>query len=156
MSRNIILAAVAVLLVMSSGCDSTKSLEREEANQIQNYLGEHPDLHYIKKESGLYYLDDTVGTGPLAMTHDTAYIFYRGSNLSETGFNTNIGSTDTLIRPVNEGWFIKGFDEALTYMRVGGKAKVIVPSYLGYQDYNPLLFDIYLVKLVPGPGAKGK
>jgi FKBP-type peptidyl-prolyl cis-trans isomerase len=154
-NRYLTVTAVAVLiLVMTAGCDPSKALEKEEAGEIQAYLDSHPEINYVLKNSGLYYFDDTVGPGSLALTHDTAYIFYRGRYLDGTQFDTNIGTTDTLIRPVNEGWLIEGFDEALTYMRTGGKAKVIVPSYLGYFNYIPILFDIYLVRLVPGPGGK--
>jgi FKBP-type peptidyl-prolyl cis-trans isomerase len=146
----------ALVIIISTGCDPSKALEKEESQEIQDFLNLHPDIDYVKKNSGLYYYDDTVGTGPLAMTHDTAYIFYRGTYLDGNQFDTNLGTTDTLIRPVNEGWFIAGFDEAITYMRVGGKAKIIVPSFLGYFNYIPSHFDVYLVKLVPGPGDKGK
>lgn len=152
----IVAAFAALVLVMTTGCDPSKSLKKEEESKIQAYLNLHPDINYVLKESGLYYFDDTVGTGPLAVTHDTAYVFYKGYFIDGTPFDTNIGTSDTLIRPVYEGWLIEGFDEALTYMKVGGKAKIIVPSYLGYYDYIPMLFDVYLVKLVPGPGAKGK
>lgn len=151
-----IAAFAALIIVITYGCDPSKALDKEEAKEIQNYIDGHSDLHYVLKKSGLYYLDDTVGTGSPAVTHDTAFIFYRGSDLDGTVFDSNIGTTDTLIRPVNEGWFIQGFDEALTYMKVGGKAKVIIPSYLGYYNYIPILFDIYLVRLIPGPGANGK
>jgi FKBP-type peptidyl-prolyl cis-trans isomerase FkpA len=55
---------------------------------------------------------------------------------------------------------IAGFDEAITYMSVGGKSQLIVPSSLGYgtqgyytiAGYTPLLYDVELVKVVPGPG----
>ena len=149
-------AITAVIIIMTPGCDPSKALEEEEAKEIQNYLDGHTDIDYVKKNSGLYYYDESVGTGQLAATHDTAYIFYKGTYLDGTQFDTNLGTTDTLISPVNEGWLIAGFDEAITYMRVGGKAKVIVPSYLGYFNYIPFHFDIYLVRLVPGPGGKGK
>ncbi len=156
-NRYIILAAFAAsILIMTAGCDPSKSLEKEEAAQIQKYLDSHSDIDYVLKHSGLYYFDETVGTGASAVTHDTAYVFYRGFSIDGNQFETNIGTTDTLIRPVNEGWLIEGFDEALTYMKVGGKAKVVIPSHLGYFNYVPMLFDIYLVKLVPGPGGNRK
>jgi len=157
LSRHLSVGAIAAaVMLITSGCDPAKSLEKEEAEEIQNFLNEHSDIEYVLKNSGLYYYDDTVGTGLLAMTHDTAYFFYRGTYLDGTQFDTNLGTTDTLVRPVNEGWLIAGVDEAITYMRVGGKAKVIIPSYLGYFNYVPIHFDIYLVRLVPGPGKKGK
>jgi len=149
-------ALAAAVIFMTSGCDSSKQLEKDEANKIQAYLSENPDLNYELKPSGLYYLDEVVGTGALAVTHDTAYSFYSGYFINGTKFATNVGTTDTLIYPVNEGWLIRGFDEAITYMKVGGKCKILMPGSLGYFDYTPRLFDIQLIKVIPGPGADGK
>lgn len=70
-----------------------------------------------------------------------------------------IGITDTLFFPVNEETLISGFDEGITYMNEGGKAMFLIPSFLGYGNsgyympsYTPILFDVELVKLKPGPG----
>jgi FKBP-type peptidyl-prolyl cis-trans isomerase len=150
--RYLIPALVAgLIIIVLASCNSTKKYEEEEAAEIRNYLDSHTDLSYELKASGLYYIDEVVGTGELAVTHDTAYFFYTGYFLDGVKFGSNVGSTDTLIRPVNEGWLIGGFDEALTYMREGGRAKILLPSKLAYFDYEPLLFDIYLARLVPGP-----
>lgn len=150
--RYFIPAVVAGLIfIVSVSCDPTKKYEEEEAEEIRNYIDSHTDLSYELKESGLYYLDEVVGTGDFAMTHDTAYFFYTGYTIDGVMFQSNVGTTDTLIRPVNEGWLIAGFDEALTNMREGGRAKIVLPSKLAYYDYEPLLFDIYLARLVPGP-----
>jgi|WetSurMetagenome_2_1015567.scaffolds.fasta_scaffold00001_143 FKBP-type peptidyl-prolyl cis-trans isomerase len=153
-SRYIYVAFIAAgLIALLAGCDPANSYEKDEKEAIQNYLDNHPDLNYVLKSSGMYYLDEVVGTGAQAVTHDTAYFFFTGYTISGTKFQSNVGTTDTLIYPVNEGWLIAGFDEALTYMKVGGKAKILLPSALAYLDYNPLLFDIHLVKLKAGPGA---
>jgi len=140
-----------LIFIVSVSCDSTDSYEEVEAAEIMNYLESNTDLSYELKESGLYYLDEVVGTGELPVTHDTAYFFFTGYYIDGVQFGSNFGSTDTLISPVNEGWLIPGFDEALTYMREGGRAKILLPSRLAYNDYNPLLYDIYLARIVPGP-----
>ena len=113
------------------------------------------------KSSGIYYADITVGTGIKPVAHDTAYIFYNAMYLSEVVFGTNIGTKDTLIAPINEGFLIAGFDEAITYMNEGGKAMAVVPSYLGYGNnsyyfpaYTPIVFEINLVRVKRGPGAR--
>lgn len=144
-----------LMLIMIVSCNWTKKLEKEEAEKIQQYLAYHPQDSFELKPSGLYYEDIVVGTGKLAETKDTAYIFSTLYDISDNKLATNIGG-DTIISPVNEGYFITGFDEALTYMREGGKSKVIIPSNLAYGDYTPLVFDIYLVKLITGPGPGKK
>ncbi|MCJ7448359.1 MAG: FKBP-type peptidyl-prolyl cis-trans isomerase [Bacteroidales bacterium] len=152
-------AVVGISLILSVSCNRTDKYEKEEAAKIQTYLDNHPALDFQKKASGLYYLEVLTGPGPLAVTHDTAYVWYTGTYLSGTVFGTNVGTTDTLIFLVNEGWLIPGFDEGVTYMREGGKATFLLSSDLGYGNsgyymaaYTPLLFDVELVKLIPGPG----
>lgn len=152
---------ILISLITFSSCDRTKSQKEEELAKIQKYLDENPDLNFDLKESGLYYLETEPGAGNLAVTHDTAFFFFEGYYLDGTKFGSNFGTTDTLVYPVNEGWLIPGVDEALTYMREGGKCKIVFPSNLGYGNsgyymapYTPLLFNLYLAKLVPGPGAK--
>ena len=60
-----------------------------------------------------------------------------------------------------EGALIYGFDEGITFMKAGGKATLLVPSNLAYgasgngygiPGYTPLLFDVELVRVKPGPG----
>ena len=107
----------------------------------------------------MYYCDVTVGTGPAAVTHDTAYVKYTAKYLNGTTFDTNVGKNDTLIFPINEGIWIVGFDEGITYMKEGGKAVMVIPSDIGYGNtgyyfpaWTPLFFEIDLVKIVPASG----
>ena len=127
------------------------------------YLSDNDSIDFELKASGLYYHDVKVGTGSQAEIHDTAYVFYTMKYLSGTTFETNVGSEDTLIFPVNEGWLsVKGFDEGMTYMKEGGKAKFLVPSSLAFgasgtyyiPSYTPFLFDVELTKIVKHTGRK--
>lgn len=155
-----------LVLISFLSCNPTKKwkeMEEEEKKAIQNYLADHDTLDFELKTSGLYYLDVVVGTGPQAELHDTAYMFYTMSYLSGTVFESNKETDDTLIFPVNEGWLsVAGFDEAVTYMREGGKSKFLVPSSLAFgpsgtyfvSSYTPFLFDAELVKLTKYTGRK--
>jgi FKBP-type peptidyl-prolyl cis-trans isomerase len=140
-----------LLLFAFSSCNWTKKYEEEERDKIQKYLSDHPNDTFELKPSGLYYKDVVIGTGKLAETKDTAYVLFTLYDIDDIKLLTNIGG-DTIVNPVNEGYFITGFDEALTYMREGG----IIPSNLAYRDYTPLVYDIYLVKLIAGPGPDKK
>jgi FKBP-type peptidyl-prolyl cis-trans isomerase FkpA len=148
----IVIAGIAIVSI--SSCNQSKKYEREERERIQTYLSSHDTLDFEKKPSGLYYMVDTAGTGPQVAVHDSVFIMFNGYYLTGTKFATNYGTTDTLNRRAGEGDFIAGVDEAITYMRAGGKSKVLVPSFLGYGNsgyripaYTPLLYDIWLVRL---------
>jgi FKBP-type peptidyl-prolyl cis-trans isomerase FkpA len=137
---------------------STKKYEKEEEQLILDYLAKHSDQDWVNKSSGLYYLETLAGTGPAVEVHDTAFIFYTAKYLNGNTFDTNVGSTDTLIAPVREGYLIEGFDEGVSYMSEGGKSLILVPSYLGYGQsgwyfpaYTPILFEAHLVKVIQGP-----
>ncbi|MGD0341664.1 MAG: FKBP-type peptidyl-prolyl cis-trans isomerase [Bacteroidales bacterium] len=155
------LLIMGLVIISISSCSLSKKYEKEEEANIQNYLIDNPSLNYEKKSSGLYYLDDVVGTGAQVVPHDSVFVMYTGYYLSGTKFGTNVGTTDTLIFRAGEGIMIAGFDEAILYMKAGGKAKIICPSYLAYGTsgygmpaYTTLLFDIYVVRLRPYSGSK--
>lgn len=146
------------VMISMSSCNLTKKYENQEKEEIQNYLNQHPELSFVLKESGLYYLDVTVGTGEKPVAKDTAFVVYTGYFLDGTKFDTNVG--DNLFGfPVGGGFVIPGFDEGVMYMLEGGTAKFLIPSFLGYGNsgyympaYTPLLFEVKLDSIAPGPG----
>jgi FKBP-type peptidyl-prolyl cis-trans isomerase len=156
------LAVIAgIALISMSSCNLSKKYEKEEENDIQAYLASHSTYAFEKKASGLYYVDTQVGTGEHVATHDSVFVMYTGYYLDDSKFGTNYGTTDTLKFKAGENWAIAGFDEAITYMNAGGKAKIVVPSYLAYGTsgypmpaYTSLVYDIYLVRLKPYSGSK--
>jgi len=148
-----------ILTIIAVSCNPTAKFEKVERDNIENYLNSNPTLNFVLKPSGLYYLEVTTGTGVLAETSDTAYIKFTGKYLDGSVFDSNVEIEDTLVRPVNEGWLIPGLDEGITYMREGGKSLLLIPSSLAYgpagwwpiPGYTPLLIDVELVLLKPGP-----
>ena len=149
-----------LIAILITSCNPTKKYEEKEAEEIRNYLADHPEFAFELKQSGLYYLDVAVGTGNQPVTSDTAFVFYSGYLLDGTKFDSNVGK-DPYGFPVGEGWVISGFDEGVMLMREGGTAKFLIPSYLGYGNsgygmpsYTPLLFDVVLDSLVAGPGGR--
>jgi FKBP-type peptidyl-prolyl cis-trans isomerase len=160
-SRSILFILTGVLIVSLVSCDPAKKYEKAEKESISNYLNTHSTDTFALESSGLYFRDVVVGTGIQPQTHDTAYVLYTGKFLNGNTFDSNVGvSGKQLIFPVGEGLMIAGFDEGITYMRAGGKAEFLVPSSLAYgtqgyytiAGYTPLLYEVELVKVVPGPG----
>jgi len=155
---------LAVLTVMSiifiSSCNPTKKYEEREEAEIANYLTANPTLSYEHKTSGLYYLDLIVGTGSQPVTSDTAFIYYTGYLLDGTEFDKLV-TGDAYGFPVNEGWIMSGIDEGIMLMKVGGKAKLLMPSSLAFGNtgyyfpaYTPVIYDVTLDSLVAGPNHK--
>ncbi|MBW6500564.1 MAG: FKBP-type peptidyl-prolyl cis-trans isomerase [Bacteroidales bacterium] len=153
------LIILGILLIVIVSCDVSRKYNKEERAQIDNYLNSNPTLDFELKASGLYYLEITPGAGDLPRRSDTAFVKYTGTFLDGTIFDSNVERDDTLVRPVDEGWLIPGMDEGITYMRVGGKSLLLIPSSLAYgpagwypiPGYTPLLIELELVRLKPGP-----
>jgi FKBP-type peptidyl-prolyl cis-trans isomerase len=150
----VLVISTMVILFLGS-CDPSKKFNKQEQEEIDKYLSDNSELAFELKPSGLYYYDVQVGTGIMPAISDTVYLFYTGKFVDGTVFDSNVATKDTLILPIGEGWLIPGFDEGIQYMKVGGKAMLLIPSDLAYgtvgrgpiPGYTPLLFDVELLKV---------
>ncbi len=81
----------------------------------------------------LYYKDLTVGTGTAASAGFTARVEYTGWLINGAKFDTSVGKTPAYFEfLVNANQVIKGWDEGVTGMKVGGKRQLVIPPALGY------------------------
>jgi FKBP-type peptidyl-prolyl cis-trans isomerase len=152
--RQFLLLIAAVIMISLSGCDPSRKLEKEEREQISEYLGKHPDMNFVLQESGLYYLETLAGTGASAVLLDSAFVRYTGKFLTGAIFDSNVATGKLYGFIVGQN--IEGFDEGVLLMKVGGKATLLIPSSLAYgtqgsypyiSGYKPLLFELELVKV---------
>jgi peptidyl-prolyl cis-trans isomerase A (cyclophilin A) len=155
-SKLTVIGVILLMFIALSCLRSIEDYEMEEAAKMQKYLDENSSLNFEKKSSGLYYLELVTGTGLSATSDDSAFVFYNSYLLDGTELDSNTGTTDTLVFPLNENYVIEGFDEGVSYMKVGGKSMFLIPSKLGYGStgnyyniggYTPLLFTVQLVRL---------
>jgi peptidylprolyl isomerase len=82
--------------------------------------------------SGLQYEDLTVGNGPSPQPGQTAVVHYTGWLDNGTKFDSSLDRGQPFEFPVGRGQVIKGWDEGVATMKVGGKRKLIIPPDLGY------------------------
>ena len=81
--------------------------------------------------------DMTAGTGTEARTGQTVRVFYTGWVYSTTatdnkGSQFDSNTTSGLSFTIGAGQVIKGFEQGVTGMKVGGKRRIVIPPSLGY------------------------
>ncbi|MEN3365285.1 MAG: FKBP-type peptidyl-prolyl cis-trans isomerase FkpA [Burkholderiales bacterium] len=91
----------------------------------------------ITKSSGLQYEDVKVGTGEEAQAGNQVTVHYTGWLQNPDGsagnkFDSSKDRNDPFDFPLGAGHVIKGWDEGVQGMKVGGVRKLIIPSALGY------------------------
>ena len=83
-------------------------------------------------QDGLKYTDEQVGTGAVATPGKTAVVHYTGWLLDGTKFDSSRDRNQPFSFPLGAGQVIKGWDEGVAGMKVGGKRTLVVPPALGY------------------------
>ncbi len=113
----------------------------------------------ITTDSGLKYVDSAVGTGAAPQRGQQCTVHYTGWLDDGRGhpgkkFDSSLDRGQPLAIPIGMGRVIKGWDEGLMTMKVGGKRTLYIPSYLGYGSKGAggvippnadLIFDVELL-----------
>jgi len=82
--------------------------------------------------SGLVIEDVTVGEGAVAAAGQKVTVHYTGWLTNGTKFDSSKDRNDPFVFPLGGGRVIKGWDEGVQGMKVGGKRKLTIPPALGY------------------------
>ena len=82
--------------------------------------------------SGLVFEDLVVGTGNAAASGQKVSVHYTGWLTNGTKFDSSKDRGDPFVFPLGKGHVIKGWDEGVAGMKVGGKRKLTIPPELGY------------------------
>ncbi len=81
---------------------------------------------------GLKYTDDQVGTGAEAVAGKTVSVHYTGWLTNGQKFDSSRDRGQAFSFPLGAGRVIKGWDEGVAGMKVGGKRTLTIPPELGY------------------------
>lgn len=108
----------------------------------------------VTTPSGLKYIDQVVGTGEVAVAGKTVNVHYTGWLENGKKFDSSVDRGQAFSFPLGAGRVIKGWDEGVQGMKVGGKRKLTIPSDLGYGSRGAggvippnatLIFDVELL-----------
>jgi peptidylprolyl isomerase len=102
----------------------------------QQALAEPQGSHMTTTPSGLQYEDTVVGTGATPKTGQTCVMHYTGwlyqDGKKGAKFDSSLDRGKPFEFPIGTGRVIKGWDEGVATMKVGGKRTLIIPPALGY------------------------
>ena len=131
-------------------------LDPSDPNPILFAMAEETpsDSNSRTTESGLIISDIVSGEGDEASAGQTVTVNYTGTLENGTQFDTSIGRAPFSF-PLGAGRVIKGWDEGVAGMKVGGKRKLVIPPELGYGSRNmgpipansTLIFEVELLKV---------
>ncbi len=86
----------------------------------------------ITTPSGLQYEDLAEGSGEAAKAGDTVEVHYTGTLTSGKKFDSSRDRGQPFAFLLGAGQVIKGWDEGVAGMKIGGRRKLQIPSALGY------------------------
>jgi FKBP-type peptidyl-prolyl cis-trans isomerase len=115
----------------------------------------------VKTDSGLQYWDIVVGTGKVAKEGDGVRVHYTGWLTNGKKFDSSVDAHRPFTFVLGNGEVIKGWDEGVAGMKVGGKRQLHIPPDLGYGENgspdgsippnSALIFDVQLLSIQDPP-----
>jgi FKBP-type peptidyl-prolyl cis-trans isomerase len=155
MTKNVIVAVAVLALaaIVSAQTPTHKPVQvvRPNTNAPTKVTGDG-----VKTDSGLQYWDIKVGLGTPAKAGDHVNVHYTGWLTTGKKFDSSVGTNQPFDFTLGHGEVIKGWDEGIAGMKVGGKRQLRIPPELAYgEDGHPpqipqnatLIFDVQLVAI---------
>lgn len=128
--------------------------EKEKSAEGEKFLVENGKrAEVVTTQSGLQYEILKEGNGPIPKTTDKVKVHYTGMLLNGKVFDSSVERGEPMVFGVTQ--VIKGWQEALQLMKVGGKWKVFIPQDIAYgargagggeiPPYSALIFEMELL-----------
>jgi len=149
-----------------------EEMQKDEMAKLSQYITTNK-ITTQPTESGLYYIELKKGKGPTLKMGDVVKVNYTGRFIDGSVFDTSDEKVAKESQMYDErmtygpvdftvGGLVPGFNEALLKMNPGTKAKLIIPSSIGYGDgqgrmapFVTLVFDVELGELTKKAPAEG-
>jgi peptidylprolyl isomerase len=114
------------------------------------------EANLVTTDSGLQYTDVVEGTGAMPQAGQRVTVHYTGTLEDGTKFDSSRDRGRPFTFQIGVGQVIKGWDEGVATMRVGGQRQLVIPAELGYGSRGAggvippnatLLFDVELLRI---------
>jgi len=159
MTKNLVVAIVAIL-VLAAAVLWAQTAPQKRVLVVPNTKAPTKVIgDGVKTDSGLQYWDIKVGTGTVAKDGSHVKVHYTGWLTTGKKFDSSVDAHQPFEFTIGKGDVIKGWDEGVTGMKVGGKRQLRIPPELGYGDSGTpggpippnatLIFDIQLLAVSP-------
>lgn len=120
------------VIAENAKADATKRLQGE-SQKIAKYIKDN-NIIVQPQSSGLYYIETQTGSGDSVKYGDLVYVHYTIYNIDGKLIESSYDYNMPLPFVYGDNQMIAGIEEAVGYMKVGGKSRIVVPSRLGFGD----------------------
>ena len=120
------------VIAENAKADATKRLQGE-SQKIAKYIKDN-NITVQPQSSGLYYIETQTGSGDPVKYGDLVYVHYTIYNIDGKLIESSYDYNMPLPFVYGDNQMIAGIEEAVGYMKVGGKSRIVVPSRLGFGD----------------------
>lgn len=131
-----VFAALSLVALMAANSSALAWPHKQDPKNLipQVYpLGPDTDGFYITR-TGLKFKDLTKGEGARPQTGQTVVVHYTGWLTDGQKFDSSLDRGQPFEFVIGKGNVIKGWDEGVKGMHVGGKRRLVIPSRLGYGE----------------------
>ncbi|MGD1860331.1 MAG: FKBP-type peptidyl-prolyl cis-trans isomerase [Leptolyngbyaceae cyanobacterium] len=134
---------------------ATDDVEEEPAVETETMTAD-PSENMVTTDSGLQYEEVVEGTGAMPQKGQRVTVHYTGTLENGLKFDSSRDRNRPFSFTIGVGQVIKGWDEGVATMRVGGQRKLVIPPELGYGARGAggvippnatLLFDVELLRI---------
>ncbi len=134
--------------------EGSRAKRIEEAKKESEAAMEKLAAGFDKTESGLRYKMIQKGSGKQAENGKTVSVHYEGSLETGKVFDSSYPRKKPIEFKLGQGQVIEGWDKGIALLKVGDKARFVIPSYLGYGSSGAggvippdatLIFDVELM-----------
>ena len=162
MNFKIILTFLCLFIGACNSSEDTPQNNIEESTESKN-SGDNSKMPAANKgdkmettDSGLQYIDTVVGDGESPKQGDKVVVHYTGKLEDGTKFDSSVDRNRPFEFTIGVGQVIRGWDEGVMSMRVGGKRTLTIPSELAYGERGAgkvippnatLVFDVELLEI---------